>query len=191
MLDVNEVRVIDKLIRADTFRMGVLKNVRKLSLPDYWVAGGFIRNMVWDYLHGYSDSPLNDVDVVFYDPEDTERLIETRAEQRLKIIDPSVTWEVANQAFMHHLHGDGKYLSSQHAMLFWPEKETAVGVKLDAHDNLEIAAPFGLGALLAGSITHNPNSNIDTFKHRVHSKGWLTKWPRLKVRLPWSNLEFN
>ena len=62
--------VIDKLLRSDPFRMIVLEQVRSLSLPDCWVAAGFIRNMVWDSLHDYSNSPNNDVDVIFYDSGD-------------------------------------------------------------------------------------------------------------------------
>jgi uncharacterized protein len=173
--------VIGKLLRSDLFRMNVLEKVRSLSLPDCWVAAGFVRNMVWDSLHDYSNSPLNDIDVIFYDSEDSEGLLESSAAESLKIMDSSVNWEVKNQAFMHFRNGDKPYRSSEHAMAFWPEKETAVGAKLDAHANLEIAAPFGLVTLLAGLITHNPKRDIATFNHRVHSKKWLAKWPRLKV----------
>ncbi|WRQ77412.1 nucleotidyltransferase family protein [Pseudomonas saxonica] len=31
--------------------------VRSLNLPDCWIGAGFLRNAVWDYLHGRSPSP--------------------------------------------------------------------------------------------------------------------------------------
>ena len=93
--------MIDKLLSSDPFRMNVLEQVRSLSLPDCWIAAGFIRNMVWDSLHNYSNSPLDDIDVIFYDSEDSEGLLESSAAESLKVIDQSVNWEVKNQAFMH------------------------------------------------------------------------------------------
>lgn len=58
---------IQELIQADPERMPLLKTVAALALPDCYIAAGFVRNMVWDYLHDYDATPLNDVDVVFFD----------------------------------------------------------------------------------------------------------------------------
>ncbi len=173
--------MIDKLLRSDPFRMIVLEQVRCLALPDCWVTAGFIRNMVWDSLHGYINSPLNDVDVIFHAAVDNERLLEQSATERLQAMDPSVNWEVRNQAFMHLRNADKPYRSSEHAMSFWPEKETAIGARMNADGNLVVLAPFGTTSLLAGLITHNPKRDAKTFNRRVQSKGWLLKWPRLAV----------
>ena len=129
--------------------MKVLEQVRSLSLPDCWVAAGFIRNMVWDVLHNQPKSALNDIDVIYYDPTDKNHSLGYCAIEQLNSIEPSVNWEVKNQAFMHLRNGDSPYQSSEHAMSFWPEKETAVGARMNADGSLEISAPFGTSSLLA------------------------------------------
>jgi len=161
--------------------MKVLEQVRSLSLPDCWVAAGFIRNMVWDVLHNQPKSALNDIDVIYYDPTDENHLLGYCATEQLNSMEPSINWEVKNQAFMHLRNGDSPYQSSEHAMSFWPEKETAVGARMNADGSLEISAPFGTSSLLAGLISRNSKRDIETFNHRLQSKGWLSKWPRLRV----------
>ena len=44
---------LKKIIRKDFFIMDILKTVRTLNLPDWYIAAGVIRNTVWDVLHGY------------------------------------------------------------------------------------------------------------------------------------------
>ena len=39
---------------AHEWQRDVLLAVRDLGLKDCWVAAGFVRNAVWDLLHGYT-----------------------------------------------------------------------------------------------------------------------------------------
>tara|TARA_R110002167_G_scaffold302670_1_gene506967 strand:- start:258 stop:437 length:180 start_codon:yes stop_codon:yes gene_type:complete len=56
---------IIRLIGHDNVHVKALKNVASLSLPQCYIAAGFIRNLVWDSLHGKQiPTPLNDVDVI-------------------------------------------------------------------------------------------------------------------------------
>lgn len=41
-------------IRQDRWRMAALRQAREAALPDWWLAAGFVRNLVWDRLHGYT-----------------------------------------------------------------------------------------------------------------------------------------
>ncbi|GAL35349.1 hypothetical protein JCM19240_3719 [Vibrio maritimus] len=66
-------------------------------------------------------------------------------------------------------------------MSFWPEKETAVGIRKLAENEFECIAAFGFETLHAGQITHNPKRDRSTFLLRVEEKQWLTKWSQLKV----------
>ena len=51
--------------------MDVLRVVRQHQLPDSWVGAGFVRRKVWDNLHGFEEpTPLNDIDVLFFNPND-------------------------------------------------------------------------------------------------------------------------
>jgi hypothetical protein len=60
--------LLKSIIVGDPVRMRVLALVRELGLPDCWVAAGFVRSAVWDYLHGREFSLLpEDIDVIWYD----------------------------------------------------------------------------------------------------------------------------
>ncbi len=73
-----------RLIADDSWRMRVLETVRALELSDCWVGAGFVRAMVWDWLHGHAEStPLDDVDVIFFDSARIDPMIERFHEQRL------------------------------------------------------------------------------------------------------------
>ena len=72
---------ISTLLKADPLRWRLLGLVRDLRLPDAWIGAGFIRNAVWDHLHGRAGSELlSDVDVIWYDPArpdpETDRIYE-------------------------------------------------------------------------------------------------------------------
>ena len=170
---------LQQLIQSDEHRMAALRAVAELNLPDCFIAAGFVRNMVWDYFHGYQHTPLNDVDVIYFDEADdlNPKCIVEQLQQAL----PEVDWEVKNQAIMHRRNGDNPYSSSTDAMTYWPEKETAVGVRLSLEGIIDISAPFGLETLFSGFITYNPKRSKSVFIERVQSKEWVMNWPRLKV----------
>ena len=68
MSDAQKNLLID-LIQSDHAMIETLAAVRDLALPDGWIAAGFVRNRIWDHLHGYAEpTPLNDIDVVYFDP---------------------------------------------------------------------------------------------------------------------------
>ncbi len=170
---------IQELIKSDRQRMEVLRAVASLELPDGYVAAGFVRNLVWDQLHGFADTPLNDVDVIYYDV--SEKLVPEHIHHQLAKLLPDVNWEVKNQAIMHRRNGDKPYTSSTDAMTYWPEKETAIGVRLSECGELKISAPFGTRSLFAGYITFNPKCSKSVFIERVKAKGWVQQWPQLRV----------
>ena len=174
---------IQKLIKNDARRMQLLRVVAALALPDCYIAAGFVRNMVWDYLHGYESTPLNDVDVVFFDSGNSSSDFSELIQEKLSRLEPSILWQVKNQALMHVKNNDRPYNSTADAMSHWPEKETAVGVTLGNYGAIGVVAPFGVESLFAGCISHNPKRSKSAFQLRLEEKQWLTKWPRLKIVL--------
>src|SRR5712664_2713902 len=44
--------LIADIIAQDPVGMEQLRSVRTLDLPDWCIAAGFVRNRVWDHLHG-------------------------------------------------------------------------------------------------------------------------------------------
>jgi hypothetical protein len=175
------------LLASDPRRLDVLRQVRALGLPDCWVGAGFVRNCVWDHLHGHPASPVTgDVDVVWYDPERATPALDGELEARLHVADGSLAWSVKNQARMHRRNGDAPYHSTIDAMRHWPETATAVGVRLDQRGEIELAAPFGLGDLFGLRVRPTPHFRMGKpaiYRERLISKNWLAAWPELDIEL--------
>ncbi|CZF80622.1 hypothetical protein GCE9029_02103 [Grimontia celer] len=169
-------------VQEDSLRMQALKSVRTLELPQCYLAAGFVRNLVWDRLHQKENTtPLNDVDVIYFDTDESDKNAYLTYELKLKTIMPSLNWQVRNQAKMHLRNGDQPYQSILDAMSFWPEKETAVAIRLNDNNTLDCISSFGFESLLALKITPNPRRDITLFHQRIQSKNWLSHWPKLTV----------
>jgi hypothetical protein len=127
-------------------------------------------------------TPLNDVDVIYFDVSDVSTQTEQDYERTLSAMMPAHNWQVRNQARMHLQNGDTPYADCIDAMGYWPEKETAVAVRKVDGNGFECVSAFGFDILFAHTVTHNPKRDIAIFKHRVESKQWLTRWIRLRVK---------
>lgn len=173
---------IQSLLQQDPQRLRILNLLATIELKDAYIAAGFVRNMVWDALHEISTAtPLNDVDVIFFDANDKNNSLAEKALKSLRQLDSNVPWQVKNQAHMHLINNDRPYLDTFDAMSFWPEKETAIAVKVDGNNEIQVLAPFGTETLFKGLITHNPKRPKEVFLQRVYSKGWLETWPKLRM----------
>lgn len=171
-------------IEQDPMRMLALRTAQSLALNDWCLAAGFVRNLVWDRLHGLTEAtPLNDIDVIYFDPQDVTITTEKNLEQRLCAV-ASLPWSVKNQARMHVLHNHSSYSSSSEAMSYWVETETVIGATLTPDGKVELVAPLGTAELFAFSITANPrHGSPEVMLERAESKGWLTRWPRLQLKM--------
>lgn len=173
-------QIIDWL-QQDNKRMQALDAARRLGLHDCCLGAGFVRNLVWDRLHGFTAStPLNDIDVIHFDPRHNDAERDQMLESRL-LEWSAQPWSVKNQARMHLRSNRAPYRDSEDAISYWTEIETAVGARLRADDSIQLIAPFGLQALFNHSITFNPKSNnLAAFEQRMVEKQWLEHWPKLK-----------
>ena len=187
-----------RLITADAWRMAALRAVRTLRLPDCWIGAGFVRTLAWDQLHGYErPTLLADIDVVYFDREanDFDReandhTVEDDHERRLAALWPpnlpTVPWQVRNQARMHLRNGDAPYADTADALRHWLMTASAVAVRLNAEDGLELLAPFGLADLFAMRIAPTPHAQsrrLAVYRQRVESKPWTQQWPRTTIAL--------
>lgn len=179
---------LQDIIAADRQRMHVLALVQELDLPDCWVAAGFVRSAVWDYLHQRDLSPLpGDIDVIWHDPGNATQEHDAMLESRLRARDATLGWSVKNQARMHQRNTDMPYLNACDAMRHWPETATAVGVRLSGQGSIEVAAPFGLHDLF--DLIVRPTARFLAGKQalyldRIHGKNWQAAWPMLRIALP-------
>ncbi len=173
---------IVELIKQDPIRVEALNCVSELGLPQCYIAAGFVRNLVWDALHDFKVfTPLNDVDVIYFDPAESNPNAYLAYESQLRDRMPQLSWQVRNQAKMHERNDDNPYKSSVDAMSYWPEKETAVTIRQSGPNQYECVAAFGFESLFSYWVTHNPKRLRETFENRVNSKTWLVRWPSLRI----------
>jgi len=174
------------LIAADPLRWPLLQQVQALGLDDCWVGAGFVRNALWDHLHGRACSPLDsDVDVIWFDRQRCSAELDRHLEGMLRACHPGIDWSVKNQARMHLKNGDAPYTSSADAMSHWPETATAVAVRRSADGACEVCAPLGLDDLFDGVIRPTPRFAQDRrpiFLERLQAKNWQGQWPLLRLQ---------
>lgn len=183
---------IINLIEKDGWMMDVLRVVKGLNLPDWWIGAGFVRSKVWDTLHGYEKrTPLPDIDVIYFDENDFSEEEAKKQTTKQEVIYENilskqfsnVNWSVTNQARMHLFHHDKPYKTSEEALAKWVETATCIGVKIEKNNKVVLATPRGIDDLV--NLVLRPTSIFDNekniFKNRVKKKEWLKKWPKLKI----------
>ena len=163
---------------ADKDLMTILTMIRSLQLKDSWLAAGSVRNFIWNY--------LSNVDVIFFDPaisyEETLKI-----ETKLKENYPNYNWELKNQVYMHiHNPNTEPYRDSRDAMSKYPERCTAIGLRLLDNDQLELFAPYGLDDILEFRIASTPHFLEDAdrrqlYNMRIQKKDWQKKWNNLQI----------
>lgn len=170
-----------RILSLDTGRCEVLRSVEDLHLPECWVGAGFVRNAIWDHLHGYTlGTPLNDIDVAYFDPL-AKPSQDKLAEARLNTLGiTSARFSVKNQAHMSERNHHLPYRSTLDAISRWTEGCTCVAARF-ADSQLEVFAAFGWGDLFDLIVRPNGDSVEDQARAlaRVSAKGWLQTWPKL------------
>ncbi|MEV4351825.1 nucleotidyltransferase family protein [Actinoplanes sp. NPDC049596] len=172
------------VVESDAEAMSILRAAAGLGLPDWWIGAGFVRNRVWDAISGLPAVPPRDVDVAYFDPERPDPGADERAEAQARTILPGVPWEIRNQARMHLRNGDDPYTSTLDAVSRWPETATCVAVTLRG-DSVHLVTCHGVDDLVGMVVRPSPAFDDAvgraTVKRRVETKGWLDRWPVLRL----------
>lgn len=181
---------LTELVLGSDWLHNVVALVAALGLPDCWVGAGAVRDLVWDtkFGDGFDPAHIADVNVVFFDPLDPSAAHEHDIERRLREREPSVDWDVKNQARVH-LWYEARFgqaaeplTSTTDGISTWPEIATAVAVRLRSDGGLDIAAPLGLDDLLDGVWRRNPVRVTDAEYHaRIERKQPHRRWPGVVV----------
>ena len=183
----NETEILDSF-RENSEMMAILTIIRDLELNDSWLAAGSVRNFIWNLL---SDKPAfdreTDVDVIFFDPEVSYE--ETLAiENKLREDFPQYQWELKNQVYMHqHSPHTEPYANSCDAMSKYPERCTAIGLRLQVDATLELFAPYGLEEILNFQVSPTPHflendDRMKLYQQRLSKKNWQVKWKNLTFK---------
>ena len=186
---MTDEEILERLSQDQNIRR-ILEIIRNLQLQDSWLAAGCVRNFIWNMLSerpGFDSD--TDVDVIFFDPtisyEQTLQL-----EMELREAFPDYRWELKNQVYMHiHSPNTQPYSCSKDAMTQYPERCTAIGLRLMANDKLELFAPYGLEDIRAFQVRPTPHFLADEerkklYTQRLSKKNWQDKWPQLSFEFP-------
>ena len=177
------------IARGSAWFMRALEAASALHLKSWCIGAGAVRNLVWDHLHGFErPSPLADVDVAYFDPDDLRPETEAQLQALLAARAPDVPWEVTNQAAVHlwfegHFgHAVSALDSLEQAVASWPEYATSVGIVLTEESTIEVIAPHGLQDLFDIRVRRNPaRVSVATYRLRVAEKRYAERWPRVSV----------
>jgi hypothetical protein len=177
---------ITPIIKADGWRMDVLRAAEELNLPDWWIGAGFLRNAIWDALEGADSPPTRDVDLVYFNKDDTRPETDWTYDERMKVDYPFAEWEVRNQARMHYVNNFNPYVSAADGIAHWVETATCVAVKLEGgklhylfcHGTTDL---FGLVARPTPDFRSEELMHI--FYERIQNKRWKEKWPSLSIKV--------
>jgi len=182
----NYEKQLIEIIKQDTYINSILKVVENLNLNDAWVCAGLIRNKVWDILHS-TTTPINDIDVIYFDASNTSWEMEKQLENELRILLPNHPWSVKNQARMHLKSGFNPFTSSYEGVAHFTETPTAIAVRL-WNNELEIMAPYGIQDLFEMKVRPTPfyqkNSEFySIYVERIKKKKWDEIWKSLSIEL--------
>lgn len=175
---------LTNIIVSDPWSLSVLKDVRALSLPDWAVGAGFVRNLVWDKLSNKPNrSPLADVDVLYFENNKSSDQDEIEIVTALNLSRPDIPWSVKNQARMHVRNGDPCYADTNDALTYWLETVTCVAVRLEENDELTVMAPYGLEDLFSMNVHPTPSRRrkLGEYRSRMKKKNWPHIWPHVCV----------
>jgi hypothetical protein len=178
------VQEILAVIEADERMMRALREAAGLGLPNWAIGAGFVRNKVWDVLHGQTGSEAGgtDIDLTYFDPDHTDREADAETSRQLSER-TGMEWEVVNQVYAHVWNDLPPYGTMENAIAAWPETATAVAVRLLPEGGLELIAPHGIDDLTNLVVRPTPAfaARKEFILNRVATKRWLEKWPRLTV----------
>lgn len=159
----------------------VLPAISELHLPDWWLAGGALRNTVWRLIFGENCKLfINDFDIAFFD-EAGDRDQELAAKATLNKQFPDYLFDIKNQAsFGRWRSGRKTFTSTEDGIKNWLHTTAAIGVRLDNRGEWEFFTPYGLEDLFNGIVRATP-ANIDNPDAQRKADGYLQKCPCLRL----------
>jgi hypothetical protein len=170
-----------RFILSNSIIARVLPVIAAARLPDWWLAGGAVRNTVWNHLFGHEcNLKINDFDVAFFAPSG-DREQELNAKSLMEAKFPGYKFDVKNQAsFAVWRPGRRTFSSCEDGIGSWLHTATAVGVRLEDNDDYSVLAPYGLTDLFEGIVRPTPE-HIGGASARDKGQTFIESCSRLKL----------
>jgi hypothetical protein len=146
-----------------------------LELPDWLIASGAVYQSLWNTLIGRPCGyGLKDIDLIYFDDSDLSWDAEDKYIRRVgaafRATNLAVPVETRNQARVHLWFEDkfsvpyAPLASSAESLTRYESTASAIGIRLDDDDKLDIVAPFGIEDAMA--MRFCPNTYTD---HEIRS----------------------
>lgn len=158
---------------------------RELQLPDYYVAGGAVTQVVWNQLVGRPiHQMIKDVDVIYFDRDGG--LPEQLALQRrfVDLTGGRFPIDLTNQALVHQWYDREAgetiepYQRVEDGIDVWLSA-FAVGIRI-AGDRWDVYAPYGLSDLLDKRVRPNRKQITETTYQRLVAS-YRKRWPTIEI----------
>jgi uncharacterized protein len=159
----------------------VLPKIAQLNLPDWWLAGGAVRNTVWSAVFGQQCQLfIKDFDIAFFDQQG-DRQQELAAKSILNKQFPEYEFDVKNQASFGRWRAGRKiYDSTEDGIKDWLHTATAVGVSINELGQWRFFTPYGLNDLFDGVIRPTP-THINDIQAENKASGFIEKCSTLRI----------
>lgn len=178
---------LTKILHASPRVMQVLRIARAANLPDWRLVAGSVYGTVWNALTGRSaDYGIKDYDLCYFDPDISYEAEDVWIKDIAAITPPELLplIEVRNQARVH-LWFESKFggpypalRNTDEALMRYLCFSDAVGVRLDADNTINVAAPFGLEDIF--SMTMRPNPARSAVANRTAKVAAIqARWPEV------------
>lgn len=136
-----------------------------------------MRCAVFDRFHQHPEwTQLRAVDVVYFDPERTEAVVDRNLETELIAQAPRRPWRVTNLAASRP--GAEKLAE---ALGVYLDTASAVAVRLGPRERILVNAPFGLDDLTGGVVRPTRPEAAGELRRRVRDEKWLSRYPKLRL----------
>lgn len=170
--------------------METLAACKQCALPNFYLAGGAITQLIWNSLLG--NPPLTgvkDFDIVYFDAQDaiTETAYTRTIANRLT---HQISVDLKNQANVHKWYpikfGQTiePYLSAENGIRSWLSA-FAIGLTLDEDAELIVYAPYGLEDAFEMNVRPNKIAMTEA-SYLQMTKSYKSRWPQITIE-PWES----
>ena len=178
-----------KVIKKNKELMEILEYLRKIDLPNFYIAAGCVFQTIWNYL---DNKPLNDkvkdIDIIYYDNSDlskeSELAIEKKISQHFNNMD--YKFDVHNEARMHlwkeeheHVIID-PYKNSEDAISRWLATLHAIGITLK-NNKIKVYAPYGFNDIYSRTVRPIKHAGNNKEKYDKKAQSWKSRFENIKI----------
>ncbi len=183
---------LKSIIRQTPELMESAEACNSVKLPNYYIAGGAITQLIWNLLSG--NKPLDnvkDLDIVYFDSigKTSEEGYQNQIRDMVK---HDIPIDVVNQARVHEWYpkkfGQSiePYVRVEQGIESWLSA-FAIGFRLTSNDLISLYLPYGLHDAFSKKVTPNPIAMTSQNYNKMVA-GYRDRWPDITIEA-WDELK--